>query len=99
MKQLFGTDGIRGIAGRNPLAPQDVVKIGRAAGRVMKKKFPGITPRLVIVRDTRFSGLALLKQLSDGLRAEGVDVYDVGVLCTPSVAHLVRAHRFHSGAV
>jgi phosphoglucosamine mutase len=99
MRHLFGTDGIRGIAGRTPLAPKDVTLIGRAAGRVMRKKFPDETPRIIIVRDTRVSGPQIFKHLSDGLRAEGVDVYNTGVLCTPSVAHLVRAHRFHSGAV
>jgi phosphoglucosamine mutase len=99
MAKLFGTDGIRGEAGRFPLTPADVYVIGRAAGRVLKQKYPKTQVRVLVVRDTRGSGPGLLKNLSDGLRTEGIDVYDGGVLCTPSVALLVRTHKFHSGVV
>lgn len=99
MKKLFGTDGIRGVAGRFPLTSSDVHLLGRAAGHVLKEKIPGKRCRVLAVRDTRVSGESLLKHLANGLRETGVDVYDAGVLCTPSVAHLVRAHRFDSGVV
>lgn len=99
MGRLFGTDGIRGEAGRSPLTPNDVHNIGRAAGRVLKTKIKSSSIRVVVVRDTRASGPSLFKNLSDGLREEGVDVYDAGVLCTPAVALLVKTHKFHSGVV
>ncbi len=99
MGKLFGTDGIRGEAGRSPLNAANVRKIGRAAGRVLRAKFGARDTRVVVVRDTRASGLALFKSLSDGLREEGIHVYDAGVLCTPAVALLVKTHKFHSGAV
>jgi phosphoglucosamine mutase len=99
MGQFFGTDGIRGEAGRSPLTAKEVWKIGRAAGRVLKSKINSGPIRVVIVRDTRASGPSLLKNLSDGLREEGVHVYDAGVLCTPAVALLVKTHKFQSGVV
>lgn len=99
MGRLFGTDGIRGEAGHFPLKPTDVYKIGRAAGRVLKSHVKSKSIRIVAVRDTRASGPGLFKSLSDGLREEGVDVYDAGVLCTPAVALLVKTHKFHSGVV
>lgn len=98
-KKLFGTDGIRGLAGQAPLTPWDSVRLGWAAGRVMHRKFPGENWRILIVRDTRQSGPMLLENLSKGFRQQGVDVFDGGVLCTPAVAHLVQAHRFHAGVV
>lgn len=99
MQKLFGTDGIRGIAGQFPLRGSDVVSLGQAAGHVLRSKFPKQFPRVLVVRDTRTSGPSLFKSLSLGLRRQGVDVYDAGVLCTPSVAYLVKTHRFHSGVV
>src|SRR5689334_18510721 len=99
MDKLFGTDGIRGIAGKSPLTASEVHRLGRAAGSVLHKKFSGERIRIFAVRDTRSSGLWLLDSLAKGLQSMGVDVYDAGVLGTPSVAYLVRAHRFHSGVV
>ena len=99
MEKLFGTDGIRGLAGKSPLTRAEVIRLGRAAGTVLHKKFPHEKIRLFAVRDTRASGGWLLDCLAAGLQQMGVDVYDGGVLNTPAVAHLVKAHRFHSGAV
>lgn len=99
MGKLFGTDGIRGEAGHSPLSPADVRRIGNAAGRVLRSHFGAGDIRIVVVRDTRASGPSIFKSLAQGLREEGVHVYDAGVLCTPAVAHLVRVHKFNSGAV
>jgi len=100
MKNLFGTDGIRGITGKPPLTQADALKIGRAAGCVLKQNRKAKSPqRVVIVRDTRASGLFLVQKLAQGLREEGIDVFDAGILCTPAVAFLVRAHRLQSGVV
>lgn len=99
MGRLFGTDGIRGIAGRSPLTLREVRLLGRLAGQVLRTRSHSKSCRILAVRDTRGSGASLLNQLSLGLRESGIDVYDAGVLSTPSVAYLVRAHRFDSGVV
>lgn len=87
------------MAGSSPLRPQDVLKLGRAAGRVLKSKVSAKNPRLLIVRDTRFSGPLISQKLTQGLRESGIEVYDAGIVSTPSAAYLVRRHKFHSGVV
>lgn len=99
MHHLFGTDGIRGIAGQSPLTPREILAIGRAAGSVLRGKYGSRQCRVVAVRDTRISGSSILKWLSRGLREHGIEVHDAGVLSTPSGAFLVRAHRYQSGVV
>ncbi len=99
MNRLFGTDGIRGVAGRFPLTPSDVERLGVAAAEVLKKKTSSKSPRILIVRDTRASGKWISSKLATGLRRRGVDVVDADVLCTPSVAFLVKAHGYQAGAV
>ena len=94
-RRLFGTDGIRGVAGQYPLSSKDVLALGRCAGQVLCEESGKARPRVLIVRDTRWSGPELLRHLSQGLRESGVDVFDAGVLCTPAVAHLVT-HDLHA---
>jgi phosphoglucosamine mutase len=96
---LFGTDGIRGVAGHSPLTSMETYRLGVCAGRVLASKYPKQKIRIIGVTDTRASGRALFDSLSHGLRSQGVDVYNTGILSTPSVAYLVQAHRFHSGFV
>jgi phosphoglucosamine mutase len=79
----FGTDGLRGLANAE-LTPELVVALGRAAARVLAR--PGRS--FLVGRDTRVSGPLLQAALSAGLAAEGVDVWDLGVLPTPAVAAL-----------
>ncbi len=98
MGRYFGTDGIRGLAGRSPLTASDVERFGRAAAEILHRHASGPL-RVLIVRDTRASGSWLLNSLAKGLERQGVDVYDAGVLPTPAVAHLAKAHRFNSGVV
>ncbi len=99
MEKLFGTDGIRGVAGSSPLTKREIRRLGLAAGHVLRKKFPGEKIRVLAVRDTRASGEWILDSLSSGLINTGIQVFNAGILSTPSVAHLVKAHRFHSGIV
>ena len=81
MSLRFGTDGVRGVAGRE-LTPELVLALGRAAARVL-----GVPGRpLVVGRDTRWSGPLLQAAFSAGVAAEGTDVVDLGVLPTPGVA-------------
>src|SRR5262245_35364305 len=98
-RRLFGTDGIRGVAGQSPLTAREVLALGRCAGQILRESARRPNPRVLAVRDTRWSGALLLENLAQGLRENGVDVYDCGVLSTPSVACLVQSHRFDSGVV
>ena len=89
-KQLFGTNGVRGIIGEQ-MNPELVMKIGMALGSMRKG-------RIGVGRDTRTSGPALSRAMIAGLLATGCDVVDLGVLPTPAVQYLVREH-FDAGAV
>ena len=81
MTLRFGTDGVRGVAGRE-LTPELVTGLGRAAAHIL-----GVPGRpLLVGRDTRWSGPLLQAAFSAGVAAEGVDVVDLGVLPTPGVA-------------
>lgn len=97
MAKLFGTDGVRGVAGRFPLTADFVRRLGWAAGQVFSAGKPG--RKLLMVRDTRASGPALARALADGLSRAGVRVLDGGVLPTPSVAALARTLGLAGGAV
>lgn len=99
MGTLFGTDGIRGIAYKSPLTKAEVYRLGFYAGELLKKKVGALPIRVIGVRDTRISGEDLFDSLTLGLTQSGVHVFDAGVLSTPSIAYLVKAHRFHSGFV
>ncbi|MCQ8894406.1 MAG: phosphoglucosamine mutase [Methanolinea sp.] len=89
-KRLFGTNGVRGIAGTE-MTPDLALKIGLALGTMR----PGT---VAVGRDTRTSGPALASALKAGLLAAGCDVVDAGVLPTPALQFIVRAH-FDAGAV
>jgi phosphoglucosamine mutase len=90
----FGTDGVRGVA-NSELTPELVVALGRAAGRVLA----GPGGSFLVGRDTRVSGPLLQAALSAGLAAEGVDVWDVGVLPTPAVAALSADRRVPAAVI
>lgn len=96
--RLFGTDGIRGIAGEYPLDHALVCKLGAALGEVLAATGPKPV-RVVMGRDTRESGEWLAGSMAAGLMASGAQVSDVGVITTPGVAFLTRHHRFAAGVV
>jgi phosphoglucosamine mutase len=96
---LFGTDGIRGVAGEYPLDHSMVWRVGCALGRVLQESEATRPVRVVLGRDTRESGEWLASLMARGLAATGVEVSDVGVITTPGVAFLTRHHRFTSGVV
>ena len=85
-RELFGTDGVRGLAGQYPLDDTGAKRIGMAVGT----HFAQAGQRIVIGRDPRESSAGLVKALTDGLTAAGVNVTDVGVLPTPGLAYLTR---------
>jgi phosphoglucosamine mutase len=96
---LFGTDGIRGVAGEYPLDHAMVWKVGCALGRVLRESEGSEPVRVVLGRDTRESGEWLASLMARGLASTGAEVSDVGVITTPGVAFLTRQHRFAAGVV
>jgi phosphoglucosamine mutase len=94
--RLFGTDGIRGVAGVYPLDPPTVCRLGAALVRTLGATRPA---RLIIGRDTRESGEWIARELARGATGQGASVTDAGVLPTPGVAFLARALDFDLGVV
>jgi phosphoglucosamine mutase len=95
--RLFGTDGVRGTAGRYPLDPATVRRLGAALVRALPHG-PG-SPRLLVGRDTRESGVWIESALADGAAGEGATVTSAGVVPTPAVAYLTRTQAFDAGVV
>jgi phosphoglucosamine mutase len=96
-RQLFGTDGNRGVAGEFPLTKQSTYLIGRALGHNLLQVTA--RPRAVIGQDTRESSRWIADRLSEGLAAVGVNVSSAGVITTPGVAYLARSRAFDAGVV
>ncbi|MCP4664802.1 MAG: phosphoglucosamine mutase [Deltaproteobacteria bacterium] len=88
MKKLFGTDGIRGLAGRHPVTVETGRKLGQAVVDFCVKQ--GRDPSVVMGRDTRGSGEPLVRALLSGVLSAGGKVFQAGVLPTPGVAYLIR---------
>jgi phosphoglucosamine mutase len=95
-QQLFGTDGVRGVANQ-ALTPELALRLGRAAGYVLAHTAEA--PRVVIGRDTRISGHMLSMALASGLMSVGLDVVDLGVMPTPGIAWATRSQGAAAGAV
>jgi len=93
-RRYFGTDGIRGKVGEEPITPQIMLQVGWAAGRVFSQYGQG---RVIIGKDTRISGYLLESALEAGLSASGMDVSLTGPLPTPGVAYLTRLSRAKAG--
>ena len=104
-KELFGTDGIRGIPGEYPLDDQTLYAVGRSLGAYLRTAARKISnhangpARVLLGMDTRESGPGIAAQLAAGLCAEGVRVSAAGIISTPGVACLVRRDSFSVGAV
>jgi phosphoglucosamine mutase len=96
-RQLFGTDGIRGVAGEFPLTPQSTFAIGRALGHDLLRANP--QARVVIGQDTRSSSAWIADRVTAGLASVGVAVESAGVITTPGVAYLARSRRLAAGVV
>jgi phosphoglucosamine mutase len=87
-RMLFGTDGIRGVAGDPPLDHPTVYAVGVALGRFLAKSHQN--PAVVIGQDTRESSWWISDSLTEGLQSSGVRVRSAGVITTPAVAFLAR---------
>jgi len=109
MAKLFGTDGIRGVAGEPPLDAPTVFAVGRALGEFLREQRAAGSPldsargkqdpRVLLGEDTRESSPWVTRYLAGGLRAAGVEAVSAGVLPTPAIARLVRARGFAAGAM
>ena len=93
--ELFGTDGVRGVA-NTELTPALALALGAAAARALGR---GHAPTFVIGRDTRISGTLLESALAAGLCSLGANVVSAGVVPTPAVASIVRSERYDAGIV
>ena len=96
-KELFGTDGIRGIPGTYPLDNATLYGVARALGKYLLQR--DAKPRVLIGMDTRESGPAIAGRLAAGLADDGVAFVSAGVISTPGVACLVRLKKFSAGMV
>ncbi|MDQ3754681.1 MAG: phosphoglucosamine mutase, partial [Acidobacteriota bacterium] len=98
MKKLFGTDGMRGVAGRFPLEAETMRTAGHSLARHLAAH-DGREPRIVTGRDTRESGAWLEAALIEGARAAGAACESAGVMTTPGVAFLARTLPADAGVV
>jgi phosphoglucosamine mutase len=96
-RQLFGTDGIRGVAGEFPLTRDSIYWIGRALGHDLVRVNP--KARVVIGQDTRTSSQWIADRFLQGLASVGVETRSAGVITTPGVAFLARSQKFGAGVV
>src|SRR6266508_2876791 len=96
-RQLFGTDGIRGVAGSFPLTRESTFLIGRALGHNLR--LTSANPRVIIGQDTRESSGWIADRMASGLTSCNVEVHSAGVLTTPGVAYLARSRKFAAGIV
>ena len=105
MVRLFGTDGIRGIAGKYPLIPEFVEKIGIVSAETLTHHFlpsreaRSPKPTIIIGRDTRESGEMLFDALANGLIEGGINVWNCGVITTPAISYLTQATNSLAGIV
>jgi phosphoglucosamine mutase len=97
--ELFGTDGIRGVAGHPPLDRSTLLRIGRALGIFLEKTAPTRPVRVVLGEDTRESSAWISRTLAAGLRSSGTEVDYAGIITTPGLAFLSRHHGFAAGVV
>src|SRR5580698_8612670 len=96
-RQLFGTDGIRGVAGAFPLTAESTFLIGRALGHDLLRGTP--KAQAVMGQDTRESSGWIADSVAAGLAAVGVDVHSAGVITTPGIAYLARSRGMAAGVV
>ncbi|HYN09336.1 MAG TPA: phosphoglucosamine mutase [Vicinamibacterales bacterium] len=95
-ERLFGTDGVRGVAGAYPLDPPTVCRLGAALVRTLGADRPA---KLIIGRDTRESGEWIARELARGATGEAASVTSAGVMPTPGVAFLARELGYDLGVV
>jgi len=96
-KPFFGTDGVRGLVGVEPITPSTIVHLGWALGTVIKRHYG--KGSVLVGKDTRVSGYLLESSMEAGLSAAGMDVTMLGPLPTPAIAYLTQTARANAGVV
>ncbi len=96
-RDIFGTDGVRGLANAGAMTPDGILRLGMAVGRVFKNG--AHRHRVVIGKDTRLSGYMIEPALTAGFAASGMDVFLLGPLPTPAMAMLTRSLRADLGVM
>ncbi len=97
MGKLFGTDGIRGVANKEPMTSEMALKIGQALAHVLKRD--NHRPRIIVGKDTRLSGYMIETALSTGICSMGSDVVLVGPMPTPGIAFITNNMDADAGVV
>ena len=97
MGRMFGTDGVRGVAGEE-LTIELATKLGQAGAYVLTKE-TSHKPTIIVGCDTRISGGMLASALMAGVCSVGADAIFAGVLPTPAIAYLTRKHKVDAGVV
>ena len=97
MKKLFGTDGIRAVAGHHPLDFLSVYALGKALVGLLRNK--GLEPDILIGRDTRESGVWIERALVQGIRAGRGRALSAGVITTSAISFLTLKHKYSAGVV
>lgn len=95
--KFFGTDGIRGRVNRPPMTPENVLRIGMAVARILRKEHG--RNLIIIGKDTRLSGYMIESALTSGICSMGMNVILTGPIPTPGIAFLIRALRVDAGIV
>ena len=98
MSRMFGTDGVRGVAGTE-LSIDLATKLGQAGAYVLTEGRGDKKPTILVGCDTRISGGMLANALIAGICSVGADAVYAGVMPTPAVAYLTRKHGFDAGVV
>ncbi|WP_306253069.1 phosphoglucosamine mutase [Parvularcula sp. IMCC14364] len=96
-REIFGTDGVRGMANTGAMTPANILRLGMAAGRVFRRG--DHRHRVVIGKDTRLSGYMIEPALTAGFTSAGMDVFLLGPLPTPAMAMLTRSLRADLGVM
>ncbi len=97
MKKLFGTDGMRAVAGEYPLDSSTIANLGWALVKLLKEE--GLEPRILTGRDTRESGPWIEGALFQGIEAGGGDAVSAGIVPTSAVSYLTKKHLYSAGIV
>src|SRR5580692_7079440 len=97
MRKLFGTDGMRGVAGQPPLDPATTFAVGVALGKWIGEHH--LDPEVVIGMDTRESGPGIAAHVAGGLKHQGVRARFAGLITTPGIAHVTRTGPFAAGVM
>ena len=90
MKELFGTDGVRGKANQYPITAELALQLGKATAHVFGASGTGLR-KAILGKDTRLSGYMLENAITSGMLSMGMDVIAVGPMPTPAVAHLTKS--------